>query len=141
MSPLTHLLLKLILFVAGVATVVLLGVLAFAFLKRAPPSRAIRAQAAKQGAIVVDVRSQKEWDADHIFGALHVPCTMTDASAIARAAADGTLPAARGTPVLVHCAVGGRSAVAARALAAAGYTDVVNSISLRTTRDALKQAR
>ena len=28
-----------------------------------------------------------------------------------------------------------------RALAAAGYTDVVNSISLKTTRDALKQAR
>ena len=102
---------------------------------------AILAQAKKPGAIVVDVRSQGEFNGGHVDGAILVPCTMSNASAIARAAADGTLPAARDTPILVHCAVGGRSAVAARALAAAGYTDVVNTISVKITEEAVQQAK
>ena len=52
----------------------------------------------------------------------------------------GGLPRDGATPILVHCAVGARSAVAQRALEAAGYTDVVNSISVRQTERALALA-
>ena len=142
MSELTHLLLKMILMLAVVAGIALLGVVAFAVLKRAPPTSAILAQANKERSIIIDVRSVREFEAGpRVDGAINVPCTMRDATAIARAAADGTLPRDRTTPILVHCAVGGRSAVAKRALEAAGYSDVVNSISVKTTADALKQAR
>ncbi len=74
---------------------------------------------ARDGYRVIDVREQSEWDAGHVAGATLVPLADVP-SRLPELAPD------RGTPLLVHCAVGHRSAVAAGALAQLGYTDVVS---------------
>ena len=53
-----------------------------------------------QGAFVLDVREQHEWDAGHLAGAVHFPMDTVPARV-------GELPADR--PVFVVCAAGGRS--------------------------------
>lgn len=53
-----------------------------------------------QGAYVLDVREQHEWDAGHLAGAVHMPMDSVPARM-------GDIPADR--PVFVVCAVGGRS--------------------------------
>lgn len=67
----------------------------------------------RDGAILVDVREQHEWDAGHAPQAVHVPLGNLDAAA---------LPAGS---VLVVCRSGSRSSAAAQQLAAAGV-DVRN---------------
>ena len=72
---------------------------------------------ARDGAVVLDVRSHAEWEAGHIPGAIHLPlATLTEGL--------DRLPAGR--PVLVHCQGGGRSAIAASLLTAHGVVPVVN---------------
>lgn len=68
-----------------------------------------------RGAVVVDVRRPDEYESGHIPGAVHVP--LED---LASRLED--VPA--GDPVYVVCAVGGRSLMAAGALAGAGYNAV-----------------
>jgi rhodanese-related sulfurtransferase len=63
-------------------------------------------------AIVVDVREQDERDAGHIDGSRHIPLQSLSAEA-------ATLP--KDTTIVFQCRVGGRSAMAAQALRAAGY--------------------
>lgn len=65
-------------------------------------------------AIVVDVREQGERDAGFIGGSRHIPLQSLSAEA-------GTLPT--DTTIVFQCRVGGRSAMAAQALRAAGYAD------------------
>ena len=66
---------------------------------------------------IVDVREQSEWDAGHIPGAEHMPLgTVTDV-AVER------LPR-QDEPLVILCAAGVRSAVAAHALQELGYTNV-----------------
>ena len=74
---------------------------------------------AREGYRVVDVREQNEWDAGHVAGATLVPLRQVP-ERIADVAPD------RDEPLLVHCAVGGRSARASAWLAQQGYTNVVN---------------
>lgn len=65
------------------------------------------------GAVLVDVRSDKEWSAGHADGAVHIPLDqLSDRMS--------ELPA--GTPVVTVCHSGVRSAMAARKLAAQGFT-------------------
>jgi rhodanese-related sulfurtransferase len=65
-----------------------------------------------QGATLVDVRSDGEWAAGHVEGAVHVPIDSLEAR----------LPEIpRDRPVIVHCASGVRSARAAQLLRSAGY--------------------
>jgi molybdopterin/thiamine biosynthesis adenylyltransferase/rhodanese-related sulfurtransferase len=68
---------------------------------------------------VLDVREQSEWDAGHVAGATLLPLGEVVAR-IAEVVPD------RDAPLLVHSAVGGRSARAASWLAQLGYTNVVN---------------
>lgn len=71
-----------------------------------------------RGAVtLVDVRGRSEWDAGHIAEARHVPLGEL-------AAAAAGLPTGR--PIVVQCQGGGRSAIAASVLRAAGRTDVRN---------------
>jgi sulfur-carrier protein adenylyltransferase/sulfurtransferase len=70
-------------------------------------------------ALVVDVREQDEWDEGHIPGAVHIPRGNLE-SRIERAAPD------RDRAILLYCAVGNRSAFAAKTLAELGYADVVS---------------
>jgi rhodanese-related sulfurtransferase len=64
------------------------------------------------GAQLVDVRTDREWEAGHIDGATHI--ALPDLPA--RAA-----EIAKDEPVVVYCRGGNRSSMAAAALAAAGY--------------------
>ncbi len=87
------------------------------------PYRKLTAEEAKQmlddlpDALVVDVRTQEEYDAGHIEGALLVPNeTIGDAQPEQLPELDAVL--------LVHCRTGVRSKQAAEKLLALGYTQV-----------------
>ena len=69
------------------------------------------------GNVVVDVRAASEWDAGHIPGATHIPLPeLADRL--------GELPTDR--PLVLQCAAGGRSMIAASLLQAHGVAGVVN---------------
>ena len=73
----------------------------------------------RDGYRVIDVREQSEWDAGHIPGATLLPLADVP-QRIGEAVPD------RDAPLLLHCAVGGRSARAAGWLTQMGYTNVVS---------------
>jgi rhodanese-related sulfurtransferase len=68
------------------------------------------------GARLVDVRSQQEFDAGHIEGALLIPYDQI----ASRASELGP----KGTPVVLYCRTGRRTAIAAKALSELGFTQV-----------------
>jgi sulfur-carrier protein adenylyltransferase/sulfurtransferase len=76
-----------------------------------------RAAQAIDGATWIDVREIDEWQEGHLPGAVHVPRGNLE-SRVEGVVAD------RSTPVVVYCAVGARSAFAAKTLEVLGYTDV-----------------
>jgi molybdopterin/thiamine biosynthesis adenylyltransferase/rhodanese-related sulfurtransferase len=76
-------------------------------------------QLAKDGYRIIDVREQVEWDAGHIPGATLLPLADLP-TRFAEVLPDP------GAPLLLHCAVGARSARAAAFLAAHGYNDIAN---------------
>ena len=72
---------------------------------------------ALEGAIWVDVREADEWEQGHLPNAVLVPRGNLE-SRIERVAPD------KAKPVVLYCAVGARSAFAAKSLSDLGYTDV-----------------
>jgi rhodanese-related sulfurtransferase len=70
----------------------------------------------RQGALMVDVREKREWEAGHVRGAKHHPLGTI-------ASVAGSLPHDR--TIVVACRSGGRSARAARLLRSSGL-DVVD---------------
>jgi hydroxyacylglutathione hydrolase len=76
---------------------------------------AVAAEIGSGAVSVVDVRGSAEWDAGHLPGAIHVPL-----GALRDRAAE--LPSDR--PLVVHCQGGGRAAIAASVLQAAGFNNV-----------------
>ncbi len=74
---------------------------------------------AREGAIVLDVRSDGEWAEGHLEGAAYIPFQSPDFAQQLAA-----LPKDR--PVLVYCASGGRSARAMQTLNGAGHPEVYN---------------
>ena len=66
---------------------------------------------------VLDVRTDAEWNAGHIPGAVHVPLGRLPERL-------ASLP--RTVPLVVHCQGGTRSAIAASLLRAQGFDDVTN---------------
>ena len=72
-----------------------------------------------QGALLLDVRSQAEFDAGHILDAKHVPQEQLASSV-------ETLKKYRDKVVITCCESGMRSGSAARVLQAQGFTKVVN---------------
>jgi phage shock protein E len=70
------------------------------------------------GAVVVDVRSPDEYGRGAYPGALNIPVQVLGQRM-------SEIP--RGKPVVVYCASGARSAMAAMMLSRAGYADVVNA--------------
>lgn len=72
------------------------------------------------GAItLVDVRNQNEWDVDYIDGARHIPLGRIGDRA-------DEIP--RTKPIVIQCAAGARSAIAASVLRARGVENVINLI-------------
>lgn len=77
------------------------------------------ALAGGEGVTVVDVREPEEYEAGHVPGAKHIPRGVLELKAAEE------LPD-RDARIVVHCALGGRGALAARTLAEMGYSNVVN---------------
>jgi phage shock protein E len=73
----------------------------------------------KSGGLVVDVRTEYEFEEEHYQNAINIPIDQVHA----RLAEFGE----KNKPVIVYCASGARSAYAAKLLRAAGYTDVINA--------------
>lgn len=84
----------------------------------------------EQGALLIDVRTEEEFMAGHIDGALNIPWQETD-----------QLMTAIGTdkqrPVVVYCRSGNRSGKAKAALETKGYTHIFNA----TGFEALKESK
>ena len=74
---------------------------------------------AREGYRVIDVREQSEWDAGHVAGATLLP--LADVTTRI-----GDVAPEKDAPLLLHCAVGGRSGRAAGWLTEMGYTNVVS---------------
>jgi sulfur-carrier protein adenylyltransferase/sulfurtransferase len=71
------------------------------------------------GTTLIDVREQVEWDAGHVAGALFIPRGVL-AEQVEAAVPD------KGTPIVVYCRSGARSALGTQLLQQLGYTEVVN---------------
>ena len=69
------------------------------------------------GATFVDVRSDREWAAGHVKGAIHIPVNEVDGAATAK------LPD-QSAPIVTYCAVGSRAAKGADILRKLGYRNV-----------------
>lgn len=81
------------------------------------PTEAVRLL--NQGAVMIDVRTQAEFDGGHVLDARHVPQDQVAQSA-------ETLKRFKDKVVITCCESGMRSRAAARALQAQGFTKVVN---------------
>jgi phage shock protein E len=95
-------------------------VAAFLLLKRlALVAPATAREWLKRGALVIDVRSEGEFQARHVPGALNIPLDRLG-DEIARRAPD------KEQPLLLHCLSGGRSGMAKSRLKKMGYRNVFN---------------
>jgi rhodanese-related sulfurtransferase len=74
--------------------------------------------------LILDVREPGEWAEGHISGALHVPRGMLEAKADLEYANREPRLADRAVSIIVHCASGARSAMAADVLQEMGFLDV-----------------
>ncbi|MBA3502391.1 MAG: rhodanese-like domain-containing protein [Myxococcota bacterium] len=97
-----------------------------------PPTASAKDPAAgkrqiESGALVLDVRTLDEYQADSYPGAKHIPVDELGA----RMAEVGT---DKSKPIVVYCASGNRAGKAKRELEAAGYTQVVNGGGLDDLR-------
>ena len=68
-------------------------------------------------ALLIDVRETSEFEQEHIPGAMLVPLSMLDPE---------TFPRINIKKLVLHCAIGDRSAAAAKMLAKAGHIPPVN---------------
>ncbi len=71
-------------------------------------------------AVIIDVRSQQEWDGGHLAQAIHIPHTEI-ADRIGDVASD------KDAKIVLYCAVGGRAGQAKEVLDELGYTNVENA--------------
>lgn len=74
--------------------------------------------AAGTAPVIVDVRSEREFKAGHVPGALHLPFW----AALSRA---GEIPGPRDAPVVVYCEHGPRATLARASLRSRGFTSIL----------------
>ena len=91
------------------------------------------AEQLKKGAVVIDVRSPGEYNAEHLPGAMNLPLDVIEGAVPQR------LPDKAGV-LLLHCQSGMRSAMAMRKLRAMGYTNVFNLGSRARAREIVDKA-
>lgn len=70
-----------------------------------------------EGAVMLDVRDDKEWREGHVLNAVHLPLANLEARL-------GELEQHRGKPIIVYCRMGQRSARAATLLTKQGFNPV-----------------
>ena len=85
---------------------------------------AAKAIAQDRAVLVLDVREPAEWAEGHLPAALHVPRGMLEAKADLDYPNREPRLADRAQPIIVQCASGARSAMAADVLQQMGFTDV-----------------
>jgi rhodanese-related sulfurtransferase len=100
------------------AGVVVLLIALLLWWKRSDISSAEAHQLVKEGAQLIDVRSPGEYAAGHVEGARNIPVGEI-------AARSGEL-GATDRPIILYCASGTRSAMAASKLRSAGFSRVYN---------------
>ncbi len=83
----------------------------------------VEALAAEKDVLYLDVRSPVEFASGHLDGAVNIPVGET--------ARMVELIGRKDRPVIVYCAVGGRSAQAIAGLKAEGFTRLVNGVGVR----------
>lgn len=86
-----------------------------AHIKEIDVAAAIAAQKAG-GSVFLDVREPNEWNLGHVPGAVHIPRGMLESKVESQID--------RSKPVVVYCAAGSRSALAADTLQQMGYDNV-----------------
>lgn len=95
-----------------------------------PVANALESVKAESG-VLLDVRSQGEWDSGHFAAAKHIPVDqITDADQANTATADLD----KEKTIYVHCAKGARAKKAADALNGMGF----KAVALETTYDAIR---
>ncbi|AZQ45069.1 rhodanese-like domain-containing protein [Nonlabens ponticola] len=82
----------------------------------------------EQDATLLDVRTASEYNSDHIEGSINIPVQGIDAQMD---------KLDKNKPIVVYCAMGGRSGIAASKLKRNGFK-VVNAQSIRNMRKNLK---
>ena len=107
--------------IAFIAVGVVLGV--FISKRLSVVSQARASELLRNGAVIVDVRSAREFSGRKVKGAINVPLGELKQLAPER------LPDLK-RPILVHCLGGGRSAIAKHQLKGMGYQEVMNLGSL-----------
>lgn len=107
----------------GGTVILALALAAYEFSRARSGGQAVGATEAvrllNQGAVLVDVRSQAEFDSGHILDARHLPQEQVGEAA-------ETLKRHKDKVVILCCESGMRSSAAARVLQAQGFTKVVN---------------
>jgi phage shock protein E len=83
-----------------------------------------------QGRIVIDVRSQQEWDGGHIDGAVHIPYDQI-ATRIAEVTTD------KNAHIGLYCQSGARAGIAMTALKDKGFVNIENLGGIVTARKTL----
>ncbi len=82
-----------------------------------------------QAGLVLDAREPAEWEKGHIPGAVLAPCGMLEWYADPTTSyAKPELTTRREARIIVACASGGRSMLAAQTLKTMGYTNVVDMV-------------
>ncbi len=98
------------------AAVVVLGTAACSRMAGTKPAQAAELHKLV-GTFVLDVRTPGEYAQGHLERAVHIPVQQLSGRL-------SELPTDKTTPILVYCAVGGRSSVAAVLLKTKGYANV-----------------
>lgn len=90
----------------------------FDFLKGPDINQGVKEFQNTPGAVLLDVRTSREYQGGHIPGSVNVPLqTLGD---------DNTLPVDQDTPLFVYCHSGARSGQAVRMLNRMGYANIKN---------------
>ena len=87
-------------------------------IREVTPEEAVAMHRRGEDAVFLDVREPQEWNLFRIPGAVHVPLGRLDAGV--------TAAVPRDRRVVVYCARGNRSALAADAMQDMGYADVAS---------------
>ena len=75
-------------------------------------------RAKKENVVILDVREPNEWNLGHVPGAVHIPRGMLESKV------EQSIP--RDRKLVVYCAAGNRSALAADTLQQMGYGNVTS---------------
>jgi rhodanese-related sulfurtransferase len=80
------------------------------------PAEAMAARGSDANTVLIDVREDREWNLGHAAGSVHMSRGTIESKI------DSAVP--RNATVILYCASGNRSALAAESLTAMGYTNV-----------------